>query len=483
MRLRAQPFSFLLRLPTEKEVIMANQNEVLRALSTKEEAASPVSLASELRAGEATVRTYLNRLKKKGYVDGGGSQWYITDAGREALERVEEVPTTREDVGEDELSKFKYYGELSAVPNDKITACIELFQNTDMRSMDEMERVLAEMNVPQNQKIQWRNLYRGYLRNTTAPEERDELYPLPKAEEVAPGEEGISALGEPRRGEQLDYIVEDNNILQVGEGLGMFTFRQALQVVAAKRGTASHPEAQGGLGTFKDFADAVSTLNPNKPMTPEDIVNLVNMINEAHGGGGGESPSGYIVDDGEVKELKPGQPIVVKKVVREPGKTYLLNPETSELEEHEPGKPIVIKMQPSSGSNMPAMLPFPVFGSDGQPAYDKDGKPIYANLEPMLKYMGFQSEQRRSDERHGALMGLVQTVRENLGDGVAALKAAAAEVKGNSRGESSSEEHPQVFKCGDCGTQFSPPAGWTGQQLKCPNPSCGREYTKEELLG
>ncbi|GAJ19570.1 unnamed protein product, partial [marine sediment metagenome] len=49
---------------------MANQNEVLRALSTKEEAAAPASLASELRAGEATVRTYLNRLKKRGYVDG-----------------------------------------------------------------------------------------------------------------------------------------------------------------------------------------------------------------------------------------------------------------------------------------------------------------------------------------------------------------------------------------------------------------------------
>ncbi|KKK53009.1 hypothetical protein LCGC14_3099090, partial [marine sediment metagenome] len=144
---------------------MANQNDVLRAMSNKEEAASPTALAGELRAGEATIRTYLNRLKKKAYVDGGGSQWYITDAGRAALEREGGVPTTKEDIGEDELSKFKYYGELSGVPEDKVTACAELFQNTNVRSMPEMERVLAEINIPQPQQNQWKNLYRGYLRN------------------------------------------------------------------------------------------------------------------------------------------------------------------------------------------------------------------------------------------------------------------------------------------------------------------------------
>ncbi|GAJ16824.1 unnamed protein product, partial [marine sediment metagenome] len=83
---------------------MANQNEVLKALSTKEEAVSPDLLASELRSARATIVTYLSRLKKKGYVDGGGSQWYITDTGRAALEREAEIPTTKEDIGEDELA-------------------------------------------------------------------------------------------------------------------------------------------------------------------------------------------------------------------------------------------------------------------------------------------------------------------------------------------------------------------------------------------
>lgn len=460
---------------------MATQNEVLRALSTKEEAAAPASLASELRAGEATVRTYLNRLKKRGYVDGGGSAWFITDTGKAALERVEEVPTTKEDVGEDELSKFRYYGELSGIAADMVDACVELFQNTDMRSMDEMARVMAEMNIPQPQRVRWINLYRGYMRNTATPEARDALYPLPKPEEAAPGEEVAAVAGGEGGTKGMDYIVEGNDIRLVGEGMGDFTFKQALQAVAAKRGTA--PQTPDSGGTLKDLAEAVSTLNPNKPMTAQDFLDIFNFIKETSGGDSSQPPPGSYVDaEGNVKELKPGQPIVVKQVVREPGKTYLLDAE-GELEEHDAGKPIIIKLQPPPGSNPLGMMPFPVFGSDGQPAYDKDGKPIYANLEPMMEYMGFQSEQRRAEERHGALMGLAKTVRENIGDGIAALKAAATEIKGGTGAKApETKQEPQTFECGDCHTPFSPPAGWAGQNIKCPNPVCGREYTKEELM-
>ena len=463
---------------------MANQNEVLRALLTKEEAAAPATLASELKADEATVRTYLNRLKKKGYVDGGGSQWYINDAGRAALESGYGAPITKEDVGEDELSKFRYYGDLSGVPPDKVIACIELFQNTNMRSMDEMARILAEINIPQPQQNQWKSLYRGYLRNTTPAEQREELYPLPKPEEVAASEEGLAAAGEARKGESLDYIVEDNNILQVGAGLGMFTFRQALQVMAAKRGTG--PPTQGGTGSLKDLAEAVGILNPNQPLTLADVITINNMISEARGGGGDPPPPpiGYYVDnEGNVQELKPGQPIVVKKVTQEPSKTYFLNPNSGLLEENEPGKPIIIQMQPSPGSNVPAMVPFPAIGQDGQPVLDKEGKPVFVDIEPQLRWMGFQSEQRRAEERHGALMGLVKTARENIPDGIQAILAAASEFKGTKAKTppaSKAAEQPIVFQCADCPTQFSPPADWEGQPLKCPK--CGREYTKEELL-
>jgi len=75
-----------------------------------------------------------------------------------------------------------------------------------MRSMSEVERVLAEVNVPQNIRQTWINLYRGYLRNTTPPGKREELYPLPKIEETA--REAAAATGERAREDALDYVVE-----------------------------------------------------------------------------------------------------------------------------------------------------------------------------------------------------------------------------------------------------------------------------------
>ncbi|GAI65815.1 unnamed protein product [marine sediment metagenome] len=85
-------------------------------------------------------------------------------------------------------------------------------------------------------------------------------------------------------------------------------------------------------------------------------------------------------------------------------------------------------------------------------------------------------------ERNRHIGTLAATVKENLGDGIAAISAAASEIKEGAK-TPASESQPQVFRCGDCQTQFSPPAGWEGQPLKCPNPACGREYSKSELEG
>ncbi|GAI78170.1 unnamed protein product, partial [marine sediment metagenome] len=87
-------------------------------------------------------------------------------------------------------------------------------------------------------------------------------------------------------------------------------------------------------------------------------------------------------------------------------------------------------------------------------------------------------------ERNRHIGTLAATVKENLGDGIAAISAATKEIKeGPGAKTPASESQPQVFRCGDCQTQFSPPAGWEGQPLKCPNPACGREYSKSELEG
>jgi len=470
---------------------MATQTEVLTVLSTKEEATSPKSIATELKAGEGTMVTSLNRLKKKGFVDGGGQEWYITDAGRKNLETAKKVPITKEDVGEDELSKFQWFGQLSGADTDLITAAAELFQNTDMRSMAELERVLAEMNVPGTQRAKWRNLYRDYLRNTTPPEMREQLYPLPGPEEVRAAEERAAGEG----GEKLDYIVEGNDIMRVIDGLGMFTFKQALQVVAAKRGTTP----QGA---------------PSQQWGPDEILKIVKAVQEFVPSGAAV-PKSYVVTPGAegeavVQEVKDGKPVVLQQPAKQPGATYTVDTATGEVKEAPPGQPIVVVKQPAAatppqkafivkqtsegtiveehdlskpiiinagapGAGLPAMFPFPAMGADGKPIVGQDGKPVYVDIEPMMKWMGFQSEQRRSDERHSAIMGLAQTMKENLPIAVEAFNRAASEVKGKAP-----ESTAQQYECGECHTKFTlPRQPGEDEMVECPN--CHLQWPSKEV--
>ncbi len=83
-------------------------------------------------------------------------------------------------------------------------------------------------------------------------------------------------------------------------------------------------------------------------------------------------------------------------------------------------------------------------------------------------------------QRNKHLGTIAETVKENLSTGIQALTLAAQEIKASGVKTPASEpQQQQTFECGDCHTPFTPPAGWAGEPLKCP--SCGREYTKEEL--
>lgn len=84
-------------------------------------------------------------------------------------------------------------------------------------------------------------------------------------------------------------------------------------------------------------------------------------------------------------------------------------------------------------------------------------------------------------ERNKHIGSLTDTVKEHLPDGIAAIMATAEAYKSGA-GSKPPEGQPQVFSCGICNAQFSAPPDWAGQPLKCPNPQCGKEYTKEELL-
>ncbi|GAJ17588.1 unnamed protein product, partial [marine sediment metagenome] len=78
-----------------------------------------------------------------------------------------------------------------------------------------------------------------------------------------------------------------------------------------------------------------------------------------------------------------------------------------QMKEFGPMLKSILGIPESSGGNPSTGLPVQIKGPDGQP--------IVMDLGHVIDWRKFQNEERRADGRHDALIGLAQTVRENLG--------------------------------------------------------------------
>jgi len=105
---------------------------------------------------------------------------------------------------------------------------------------------------------------------------------------------------------------------------------------------------------------------------------------------------------------------------------------------------------------------------------------VKALLEDERERLRITQDHEATMQRNKHLGTLADAVKDNLGDGIAALKVAAEEIKGSS-GAKTSPPPQQTFECVDCHIPITTPPGWAGQNVNCP--VCGREYTKEEILG
>ena len=479
---------------------MAALNQALKGLADESEPMTSVDLAKKVGSTEDTIRGQCSKLKTKGYVDGSTKVgWVITAEGREALERQEKIPVTAKDVGADTESKLKYYGQLSTVEADLILATAELIMSGDPEDLTHVWDAMTTMDVPIAARRKWWHLWRNYLKQGIPPSLQERVVGI--NEEKKEGDAESVSVGDKDKGR--DYIIEDDMPIYVGPGSGDMSMKDAKDIIGMRAIRARHSGQLGGAAQQFRVEDIISILDKVKEVRggegsaaktyvvqPTDQGTVVKEVQPGEplvvpSTGGNQPPATYFVDnDGNVKQVQPGEPIVLKQQsTNPPTQKTLIVRQTAEgivTEEVEPGKPIILEQNRPSGGGMQG-LPFPVFGSDGKPAHDGEGRPIYADLEPTMRWLEFQSQEKRSNERHGALMGLVKTVQENVGDGIAALKAAAEQAKGGTgSGKTESEQQPQVFSCGDCETQFSAPPEWAGQPLTCPQ--CGREYSKEELL-
>ncbi|MBA7498873.1 hypothetical protein ES704_01611 [subsurface metagenome] len=433
---------------------MANLTQVLETLSTKEAAVSTADLAKELTASTEGTRKQLARLKGKGYVEGDSQEgWLITEGGRRELEKGGVHPSMI-DEGVTPRQQFEAIGQRIGIKEDRIVLATDIVWSGDYNDVKWVWEALGQANIADDLRRVWVNAWRAKLHKGIPPELETELTRVNKVE--AGGGKDVPSRGR-------EYIIIDDEPVRVGENLGDYGLQDAKDILAIRAlrdrfGGAGQPRGGSPPSAAEKVSDVLTALEPY--LNKETDLNLLKeLISDKM-----ELNKQYILS----RIPQPGSPTQPQTFIEQ---VTAFVGALSSLKEAGPTLRSILGV-PESPGNPSAGLPVQVKGPDGQP--------IVMDLGQVIDWRKFQSGERREDERHGALMELAQTVRENFGDGISALRAAAEEAKGTGNKTQVSEQQPQAFKCGDCNTQFSAPAGWKGEPIKCPG--CDREYKKEELL-
>jgi hypothetical protein len=108
---------------------------------------------------------------------------------------------------------------------------------------------------------------------------------------------------------------------------------------------------------------------------------------------------------------------------------------------------------------------------------------VKALLEDERERLRITQEHEAEMQRNKHLGTIADTVKDNLGDGIAALTKAAEKFKASPETSAPAQDQPKTrkCKCGDCGIEFAVPVDKEWPTVTCPQ--CERVYTREEVLG
>ena len=420
---------------------MASIMELLERLNIEEAAVPTADLASKLKASKEGTLKQLNREKDKGRVDGNSKEgWLITESGRKALEQGGIHPSMI-DEGVTPRQQFEAIGQRIGIKEDRIVLAADIVWSGDFDDVQWVWQALGQAAIANDLRTVWVNAWRAKLHKAIPPELETELAGVskPAAEE---GKDGAPSK------QDRAYIIVDDEPVRVGENLGDYSLQDAKDILSirAVRNRFSgvrQQDAGSPPGATEKLSELLTALAP--------------YINK---GSNGEALKEMLADKLQLQRQEILSHIPQAEHPAQP-KSFM--DQITELV-------AAMGSLKEIGPTLRSILGVPE--SSGNPASNPDSP-----IDERLKWRKFLVEERRSNERHDALMALSKTVRENVSDGVSAITAAAAEVK--KTGKAATQEEAQVCECNQCHTQFRVPQG-DYQRVSCP--SCHAEYTREEVM-
>ena len=419
---------------------MASLQQVFGVLAKASAALGREELGTKVGQPVREWQTQLKGWIDHGFIKDTGDQHYIlTDKGREKVLKESELKDI-ENLGLDgdedldggkgapqiavattEKQQFIRLGKISGVvPVQLIQQTADyVWEGGDYKDMNWVALAMQQLGLDKDVRGRWWHCWRAKMHqpipNDLSPEF---LTPDSKKDEKT---EGKKEEGAGKRG----YILsEDDSPIFVGDGLGDLDYKDALDLsklkVGRNKGTAlastssqiddvikivnlvksqegekavgkSYVVKPGGDGSY-----ALEEAEPGKPIivSPQTQTNKVGLS--------------YFVDsEGTVKELPPGQPVVImkeppKSTTAPSGSHYLVNDKTGAVTEVAPGQPVVIIRESSNPQSTPIQV------------NDKDGNPMVLDLATYFKLEEHREGQRREEQSHQTKMEIATSFKELL---------------------------------------------------------------------
>jgi len=424
---------------------MATQAQLLTVLKEATGPMRQAEIGAKLGIKISSFSGQLRTLEKQKFVScNEDGAFTITDAGSEELQKllaiyagVGNLPSEEELQATEQGQFIKLAKNIGITPESFIMVLAEhVWNGGDFRDLTWVAKALVEMNVRQELRERLHNAWRSYLHQ---PISQDAATILAAASK---GEAGTSTGTETKEGRDF-RLDKDDKPEYVGAGLGDLFYKDAVELAKVRAASKGRVEAKGeGLGTMADevvkIVNAVKTVTGNggisKPyilIPTEDGVSVQELdpskpLVIPQLGREKQTGSTWVVDGDEVKEVKPGQPVIITKesagVATSGGnqvlaKQYLIDQATGKVTEVTPGTPIIIQMTPQTGLSKETPIQL----------RDKDGNPIVLDISTFFKLEEHKQKMQHDDEVHDAKVEIAKGFKDLLNKAGKALTHMAEE--------------------------------------------------------